>query len=266
MFMLATATTGALIAVSVGIPAINRFGYQGAAFRIAIQIVVLIGLWLGVSQTRWRTRTRVVAWTLAALVFMAWLIVVWWDAYLGVFGDNAVKMSWGQVAIALPLIVGLPLVLWSRRVGDFLQTIPSSWLVAVQVYRILGNTFLLAGLFGQFPIYLALPIGLGDMLVGLLALPVAAYLHAGGRYSREIAIAWNILGILDYVDGLMLLAVVGPPARIPAAFLPVPPPIYPQVMAVVFTVPSSVLLHALSLRQLFMARRASETPPSIPQS
>src|SRR5262249_29705485 len=61
-------------------------------------------------QIPWSNRARVVTWTVAALVFMAWLTLVWWDAYVGFFGDNAIKVSCGQVAIALPLIVGLPFV------------------------------------------------------------------------------------------------------------------------------------------------------------
>src|SRR5215471_3350453 len=46
--------------------------------------------------------------------------------------------------------------------------------------------------------------GVGDVLVGLLALPVAFYLGSGRPGGRAVAYAWNWLGILDLAVALTL--------------------------------------------------------------
>jgi hypothetical protein len=49
------------------------------------------------------------------------------------------------LAIFLPVIIGAPLLLLSKRVGQVLDAMPASWLVALQLYRVFGSVFLLAG-------------------------------------------------------------------------------------------------------------------------
>jgi len=67
----------------------------------------------------------------------------------------------------------------------------------LQVYRVLGAVFLVRWASGALPGAFALPAGGGDVLVGLLALPVAFYVHSRARGSRITGYAWNVLGILD---------------------------------------------------------------------
>ena len=43
------------------------------------------------------------------------------------------------LAIFLPVIVGAPLLLLSKRVGQVLDAMPAAWLVALQVYRLFGS-------------------------------------------------------------------------------------------------------------------------------
>jgi hypothetical protein len=91
--------------------------------------------------------------------------------------------------------------------------------------------------------------GVGDVLVGLLALPVAALLQANTGSARAAAIAWNVLGILDLADAVVLgfLTSLG----LLATTINGPNPLsqYPLVMIPAFAVPASLLLHAISLRQ-----------------
>jgi len=81
---------------------------------------------------------------------------------------------------------------------------------------------------------------------------VAYLLHTGVRSARRIAVAWNILGLVDFAIaiGIGILTAPGPlqviiPDR-PSAQLGT----FPTVMIPAFAVPSSILLHVLSLRQL----------------
>ena len=130
--------------------------------------------------------TRIKVWLVIAAAFTAWLALVWWLAVDGTFrprprgGIPALP-----IAIFLPLLVGLPLLLRSKRVGAVLDAMPASWLVGLQAYRVFGGIFLVAWSRGDLSGTFALPAGSGDVLVGLLALPVAYLLcpapPAGGR-------------------------------------------------------------------------------------
>jgi hypothetical protein len=156
-------------------------------------------------------------------------------------------------SLGLSLLIGLVLLLRSGRIGQLLDAIPASWLVGVQVYRIFGSVFLVGWLNGSLPGVFAVPAGAGDTLVGILALPVAALLAAPARGARTAAIAWNVLGILDLVDAVALgfLSSPGPQQLIRTGFSgPSPLSAYPLVMIPAFAVPMSLLMHALSLRQL----------------
>jgi hypothetical protein len=99
------------------------------------------------------------------------------------------------------------------------------------------------------------------VLVGLLALPVAYLLHAGAAGGRAAAIAWNVLGLVDFAIaiGIGILSAPGPLQLIVPDRPNVQLGSFPTVMIPAFAVPSSILLHALSLRQLRrLARRAAQ--------
>jgi len=83
-------------------------------------------------------------------------------------------------------------------------------------------------------------------------------LYARTPGSRRTAIAWNGLGLIDFTIavGIGMLSSPGPLQLI----VPDPPNVqlgtFPTVMIPAFAVPSSILLHVLSLRQLHrMAHR-----------
>jgi hypothetical protein len=101
------------------------------------------------------------------------------------------------------------------------------------------------------------PAGIGDTLTGLLAVPAAIAVATGTAQGRRAAIAWNILGLADFAVAVTLGAITSPgPFQL---IVPEVPSIgagaYPGVLTPAFVVPSSILLHALSLRQM---RRRSQ--------
>jgi hypothetical protein len=98
----------------------------------------------------------------------------------------------------------------------------------------------------------ALPAGIGDVVVGLFAIPVALYLASGRPGGVALAVAWNIFGILDLVDALTL-GFLSSPGPLQALALDHPDVLatsYPTVMTPAFAVPLSLILHGLSLWQL----------------
>src|SRR5258708_36973450 len=81
------------------------------------------------------------------------------------------------------MIIGAPLLLSSRRVGQLLDAMPTTWLVALQLYRVFGSQWLAYWLRGLLPGVWALPAGTGDVLTGLVAGSAAGPPAAGPAWG-----------------------------------------------------------------------------------
>jgi hypothetical protein len=156
------------------------------------------------------------------------------------------------------VMIGAPLLLLSTRIGQVLDAMPPTWLVALQVYRVFGSWALAAWLHGRLAGVFALPAGTGDVLTGLFAVPAAIAAATGTASGRRTAVIWNIFGLLDFAVAITMGMITSP-----GQFQLIVPTvasggagIYPDVLTPAFVVPSSILLHALSLRQLRRRSRA----------
>ena len=246
-------------------PALAPTGIPSAVTRVAIHAAILAGLWLGLQRTGFSPGKRAAVWLAVAVPFTLWLAVVWSLALNGVFQPLAgvVRLPRLPVAVFLPLIVALPLLLRSRSIAAVLDATPAAWLVALQVYRVFGGIFLVNWAHGNAPGLFAWPAGIGDMLTGIMALPVALALASGSAGGRRGALLWNIFGLTDFAVAVTLgiLSTPGPLQQfgfdIPVSQIGT----YPTVLVPAFAVPSSILLHALSLRQL---RRRGTRAASAP--
>jgi hypothetical protein len=256
--------TALWIAVNYALPIITASGMPTVAARVSVHVMIALGLWLGLERTDLTPAQRRNAWLAVMIPFTLWLAVVWGAAINGVFRGGVVPVPLTPLAIFLPVIIGAPIVLRSRRIGQVLDAMPATWLVALQVYRVLGSVFLIGWALGAVPGIFALPAGIGDVITGLLALPAAIAVAAGTIEGRKAAIAWNIFGLLDFTVaiGLGLATSPGPLQLIVPSIPNTTAGIYPTVMIPAFAVPTSILLHVLSLRQLYRrARRAATAAP-----
>jgi len=251
VFLLAVAFTAVWLGLNAMLPGLQATGIPSVLIRLALHTAMLVGLWLALALTDFDTSTRLRTWLAIAVPFTAWLAIVWWLAVDGAFRPRPGAPAL-PIAIFLPVLAALPFLLRSRHVGSVLDATPASWLVGIQAYRVFGGIFLVAWSRGAMSGTFAVPAGVGDVLVGVLALPVAYLLHVGAPGARRLAIAWNILGLLDFAIaiGIGILSAPGPLQVIvpdqPNAQLGT----FPTVMIPAFAVPSSILLHVLSLRQL----------------
>ncbi len=175
----AVVATVAWLGINALFPALQPTGIPFTIVRLVIHAVILGGLWLALERSSIAPGRRVAVWLALAIPFTLWLIAIWILAVDGTFVSRPGVIPRLPLAIFLPIIIGLSLLLASRRVTAILIAAPASWLIALQCYRALGGTFLVGWAQGDIPGAFALPAGLGDVLVGLLALPVAAYVHAG---------------------------------------------------------------------------------------
>lgn len=238
------------------------YGALVAIVRPAILVLLLLGLWRALGRAGVARRPAIAVWLAVAIPLAVWLGAIWDAALQGVFQLQPGELPRIPIAVVVPVIVGLVAVTRSRRIAAAVDAAPRSWLIGLQVYRVIGGNFLVLWLAGQIPGVFAVPAGFGDVLVGVLALPVAAYVASGRRGSTAAAVAWNVLGIVDLVNALALgfLSAPGPlqqlaldhPNRLVGE--------YPTVLTPAFAVPLSLILHGVSLWQLRRARRPAGTP------
>ena len=232
-------------------PLIQTSGVPTTAHQLAAHGLIAVGLWLGLESTDLTPDQRRTTWLAVMIPDTLWFAIAWSGAINGVFRTGT-RLPALPLAIFLPVMIGAPLLLLSKRVGQVLDAMPASWLVALQVYRIFGSWALAAGLRGALPGLLAFPAGIGDTLTGLFAVPVAILLATGTAQGRRAAIAWNIFGLVDFAVAVTLGAITspGPFQLIVPHVASIGAGAYPDVLTPAFVVPSSILLHLLSLRQL----------------
>lgn len=244
--------TALWVALNYWQPAIQASGVPSATTRLAIYAVIALGLWLGLERTELSPIQRRNVWLTLMIPYTLWLAVIWSAAINGLFRPGVSAIPLLPLAIFVPVIVGAPILLRSRRIGEVLDAMPPAWLVGFQVYRVFGSIFLVAWARNFAPGVFALPAGTGDVITGLFALPVAISLASGGGEGRWAAIAWNIFGLLDFTVAVLLGLLTSPgPLQLIVPTIPnAAAGLYPTVLIPAFAVPSSILLHALSLRQL----------------
>jgi hypothetical protein len=257
LFILAVIAAACWLGVNFTFPELRTTGIPSTVTRLLIDAAILAGLWLGLARTQLNQAARLATWLAIVIPLVIWQIVVWWIAIEGGFRARLGVVPALPIAIILPLLIVLPLLLRSRRIATILDATPPHWLIGLQVYRIFGGIFLVAWARGDLAWIFALPAGTGDVLVGLLALPTAYLLYLAPRENRQRAVAWNILGILDLVTAITIgflsspgplqLIVQNPPSTLLGT--------YPTVLIPAFAVPLSLMLHALSLRQLARLQR-----------
>jgi hypothetical protein len=253
LFLLGGALAASWVGINLAFPGLAPTGIPSVVSRLGIHLAVLTGLWLGLSRTEFSASKRIIIWLGVAVPFTLWLAVVWNLAVNGVFQPVPGVASLPKLPIAIfaPVIIGLFVLLRSKSIAALLDATPASWLVALQVYRIFGGIFLVNWVNGTVAGAFAWPAGIGDMLTGIMALPVALRLASGAENGRSAAIAWNIFGLFDFAVAITMGTLSAPgPLQIFGLDIPASLVAYPIVLIPAFAVPSSILLHALSIRQL----------------
>lgn len=240
------------------LPALPESGFPALAVRLIAHGLIALGLWLGLENTELTPGQRQATWLVFMVPFTLWSALAWTAAINGAFRAGASSLPLLPAAILLPVIVGAPVLLLSKRVGQLLDAMPTKWLVALQTYRIFGSQWLAYWLRGVLPGLWALPAGTGDVLTGLFAAAAAIALATGTAEGRKAAILWNVFGLADFAVAIALGMTMSPgPFQL---IIPDGPSMavdsFPNVLTPAFVVPSSILLHVLSLRQLRRRSRA----------
>ena len=97
----------------------------------------------------------------------------------------------------------------SRSAKPLIDTLPQEGLVGIQIFRLVGGSFLLLWQDGYRPGLFAIPVGIGDIMVGILALALVV-LMKNNRCPGWLIMAWNLFGLADHIMALFLGATTSP--------------------------------------------------------
>jgi hypothetical protein len=244
-------------------------GYTVLGGNLVIIAAILFGLHHALARAGWPNEKRASVLQKAGLILIAWYVTAFTLSWFEFFYGAADRIPTIELGVFVPIIVGA-IALWrSETLSRVIDAVPQSWFVSVQLYRAIGLTFLILFASGLLPGAFALPAGVGDVLVGILA-PIVGFMYARGVNGRDRLVrAWNTFGILDLVVAVgtgfltspspyQLLSLNAPNELISA---------FPLVMIPVFAVPVSILLHLMSLMKLRRSNvQRTVSPSGVPAS
>jgi hypothetical protein len=108
------------------------------------------------------------------------------------------------ILFAAPLLLIALCALGSARLRTALLNIPMPLLIGLNVMRVFGILFVLLASAGRLGGPFPQSAGWGDVITGLLAIPVA-YLAADRSLRRDgIIMGWNLFGMLDLIVAVFL--------------------------------------------------------------
>ena len=179
-------------------------------------------------------------------VILAGVIIIWFIViYFLVFNDSF-QIEEDQlnplffISLLLPVALSFILYKKSKKVQEFIFSIPLSWIIILQVYRTVGVVFLLAWSTGFLPSGFAIPAGIGDILTGIFAIPASYMLYKKKRYARPVAIGVTIFGIADFVMAITIGVSISPSVLQNTFLLMIP----------AFLVPLALVAHMFALIRL----------------
>ena len=179
--------------------------------RALVTIIALGLIWLGAARMPASAKSRYATAGVLSAAFIGWLAVA---QYLGAantyFASTATAVPTVLFGLLIPLAVAA-IALWqSESVARLVSAIPVHWLVAAQVYRIIGGIFLVLWADGRMPWQFALPAGIGDVTTGIVAVVVAALLARNAIGAYRATYAWSLFGIADLVVSITMGAMTSP--------------------------------------------------------
>jgi hypothetical protein len=195
--------------------------------------------------------------------FVMGLIFVWFVFALSASALHLFRNDANRIGIAVAIASSAPIVvfvLWmaaSESFRRFALSLNPGVLTSLQVWRIIGFTFVLLEAHSLLPSVFAWPAGYGDMFMGATAAFVAWKLAAPAH--RNLFVLWQLLGIADLVSAVSLgttasfLAPQGPTM--------VPLTVLPLSLIPTFFVPLFLILHVICIAQARVWKVAPEHTP-----
>ncbi len=161
--------------------------------------------------------------------------------------DIRKELALGSLIIPLSWILPSLILYWKRN-WFLSQKLSQNWLIGLQLFRVIGGVFLIEMILGHIPGIFAYPAGLGDILVGLVALGVLLAYRKSERIPKTGIFLVIGLGIADFLSAFFFAftSSAGPlqlfyPAVTNSVGL------FPTGMIPLFLVPYAIFFHTLSM-------------------
>ena len=230
----------------------------------ATTIALIYGLHSALKQAGWMTRARRQAVGGFGVLLVTWLLAALALSWMGIYRRGA-RIPTIQYGVLIPIVAGIALFWRWDTLKRALEVVPLQWIVTVQVYRVLGVTFLVLYAAGHLSGEFAWPAGVGDITVGLLAPAVGLAYARGWRGASGYVRTWNLLGISDLVVALTMGMLTSPSPLQRFAFSAPNELIsaFPLAMIPVFMVPVSILLHLAVWKKLRQAEIGQPVPRPV---
>jgi hypothetical protein len=120
----------------------------------------------------------------------------------------------------------------------------TSILIAVHTWRVVGIVFLWGMTQGLLDPAFAIPAGVGDILIGLTAIPFAIFLWKGYSWAKYAVVVWSVLGIADLVNAITLGLITNPDFGTSTMTT------FPWILVPTVGVPLALALHGITLYRL----------------
>jgi hypothetical protein len=135
-----------------------------------------------------------------------------------------------------------------KALGDYSKQMQynktTSVLIAVHTWRIVGIVFLWGMTQGLLDPAFAIPAGVGDILIGITAIPFAIFLWKGYSWSKYAVVVWSVLGIADLINAVTLGVITNPDFSTSTMAT------FPWILVPTVGVPLALALHGITLYRL----------------
>ena len=177
-------------------------------------------------------------------VFLLWGALMFWVCLsdltrkVGPAGNLIVPVCWLMPSLIL---------LWKK---DWFLSHPLSqnWLIGLQLFRVIGAVFLIEMIQGHIPGIFAYPAGLGDVLVGLVALGVLLAYRDSGQIPTAAIFLVIGLGMADFISAFFFgITSSAGPLQLFTPDVTNDLLLFPTGMIPLFLVPYAIFFHTLSL-------------------
>ncbi|MEO9364095.1 MAG: hypothetical protein ABI348_09360 [Nitrososphaera sp.] len=120
----------------------------------------------------------------------------------------------------------------------------TSILIALQTWRVAGIIFLWGVTQGILHPAFGIPAGVGDILIGVTAIPFAFFLRKGYSWSKYALVVWSVLGIADLANAISLGLLTSPDFGTSTMTT------FPWILVPTVAVPAALMLHGITLYRL----------------
>lgn len=166
----------------------------------------------------------------------------------------------------IPVFIFLATYLFSARFKAFVLGQDLKVLTTIQLWRVMGFVFLPLYSFGILPGLFALPAGIGDVTVGLLAILVVARINKDPEELKSARfLGFHLLGLLDFVTAIVTSSLASGvyPEWITPGITSSPLDVWPLNIFPSFIVPAFIIVQITALLNIRALKAADRAPLNV---